>query len=100
MSKVCPPCARATVRTGGPTVVLAQTVKGYGLGHNFEARNATHQMKKLKQDDLKTFRDLMHIPVNNEQIESDAYDVPYSPPAADSEEIQYMLERRRKLGGW
>jgi pyruvate dehydrogenase E1 component len=90
----------ATVRNGKPTVVLAQTVKGYGLGHNFEARNATHQMKKLKQDDLKTFRDLMHIPVTDEQIESDAYDVPYYHPGADSEEIQYMLERRRKLGGW
>ena len=90
----------ATVRNGRPTVVLAQTVKGYGLGHNFEARNATHQMKKLKQDDLKTFRDLMHIPVTDEQIESDAYDVPYYHPGADSEEIQYMLERRRKLGGW
>ncbi len=90
----------ATVRNGRPTVVLAQTVKGYGLGHNFEARNATHQMKKLKQEDLKTFRDLMHIPITDAQIESDAYDVPYYHPGADSEEIQYMLERRRKLGGW
>ncbi|HYI55583.1 MAG TPA: pyruvate dehydrogenase (acetyl-transferring), homodimeric type [Microlunatus sp.] len=90
----------ATVRNGRPTVVLAQTVKGYGLGHNFEARNATHQMKKLKQEDLKTFRDLMHIPVTDAQIESDAYEVPYYHPGADSEEIQYMLERRRKLGGW
>ena len=90
----------ATVRNGRPTVVLAQTVKGYGLGHNFEARNATHQMKKLKLEDLKTFRDLMHIPITDAQIESDAYDVPYYHPGADSEEIQYMLERRRKLGGW
>ena len=90
----------ATVRNGRPTVVLAQTVKGYGLGHNFEARNATHQMKKLKIEDLKTFRDLMHIPITDAQIESDAYEVPYYHPGADSEEIQYMLERRRKLGGW
>ncbi|HVK34377.1 MAG TPA: pyruvate dehydrogenase (acetyl-transferring), homodimeric type [Microlunatus sp.] len=90
----------ATVRNGRPTVVLAQTVKGYGLGHNFEARNATHQMKKLKLEDLKTFRDLMHIPITDAQIESDAYDVPYYHPGADSEEIQYMLERRSKLGGW
>ncbi|HEY5784553.1 MAG TPA: pyruvate dehydrogenase (acetyl-transferring), homodimeric type, partial [Microlunatus sp.] len=90
----------ATVRNGRPTVVLAQTVKGYGLGHNFEARNATHQMKKLKIEDLKTFRDLMHIPITDTQIESDAYEVPYYHPGADSEEIQYMLERRRKLGGW
>jgi pyruvate dehydrogenase E1 component len=89
----------ATVRNGRPTVVLAQTVKGYGLGHNFEARNATHQMKKLKIEDLKTFRDLMHIPVTDEQIDKSLYEVPYYHPGADSEEIQYLLERRRELGG-
>jgi pyruvate dehydrogenase E1 component len=90
----------ATVRNGRPTVVLAQTVKGYGLGHNFEARNATHQMKKLKADDLKTFRDLMHIPVTDKQIDDDLYNAPYYHPGADSEEIEYLLERRRALGGW
>ncbi|HEU5485082.1 MAG TPA: pyruvate dehydrogenase (acetyl-transferring), homodimeric type [Microlunatus sp.] len=90
----------ATVRNGRPTVVLAQTVKGYGLGHNFEARNATHQMKKLKIEDLKTFRDLMHIPITDEQIDKSLYEVPYFHPGADSEEIQYLLERRRELGGW
>ena len=62
----------ATVRNGRPTVVLAKTVKGYGLGANFEARNATHQMKKLTIADLKQFRDLMDIPVTDEQIEEDA----------------------------
>ncbi|MDN5771443.1 MAG: pyruvate dehydrogenase (acetyl-transferring), homodimeric type [Microlunatus sp.] len=90
----------ATVRNGKPTVVLAKTVKGYGLGANFEARNATHQMKKLTVDDLKVFRDLMHIPISDSQIESDPYGVPYYHPGADSEEIQYLLERRRELGGW
>ncbi|MFT4167330.1 MAG: pyruvate dehydrogenase (acetyl-transferring), homodimeric type [Microlunatus sp.] len=90
----------ATVRNGRPTVVLAKTVKGYGLGHNFEARNATHQMKKLKVDDLKAFRDQMHVPISDAQIEADPYNVPYYHPGADSEEIQYMLERRRALGGW
>ncbi|WP_041790130.1 pyruvate dehydrogenase (acetyl-transferring), homodimeric type [Microlunatus phosphovorus] len=90
----------ATVHNGRPTVVLAKTVKGYGLGHNFEARNATHQMKKLKVDDLKAFRDQMHIPISDAQIEADPYNVPYYTPGPDSEEIQYMLERRRALGGW
>ncbi len=86
--------------TGKPTVILAKTVKGYGLGANFEARNATHQMKKLKEADLRTFRDLMGIPVTDEQIDADAYGVPYYHPGADSKEIQYLLERRRELGGF
>ena len=60
--------------------MLAQTVKGYGLGANFEARNATHQMKKLKLEDLKTFRDLMDIPITDAQIEKDIYEAPYYHP--------------------
>ncbi len=86
--------------TGRPTVVLAKTVKGYGLGANFEARNATHQMKKLTAPDLKGFRDLLHIPVTDAQIDADPYGVPYYKPAEDSPEIQYLLERRRELGGF
>ena len=61
---------------GKPTVILAKTVKGYGLGANFEARNATHQMKKLTAADLKTFRDLLQIPVTDAQIDADSYQVP------------------------
>ncbi|XAS75112.1 pyruvate dehydrogenase (acetyl-transferring), homodimeric type [Dermatophilaceae bacterium Sec6.4] len=86
--------------TGRPTVILAKTVKGYGLGANFEARNATHQMKKLTVADLKTFRDLLHIPVTDEQIDADPYKVPYYTPGPDSPEIKYMMARRRELGGF
>ena len=90
----------ATVRNGKPTVVLAKTVKGYGLGANFEARNATHQMKKLTADDLKAFRTLMDIPVTDAQIDEDSYGVPYYHPGPDAPEIAYMLERRKELGGF
>ena len=90
----------ATVRNGKPTVVLAKTVKGYGLGANFEARNATHQMKKLTAADLKTFRDLMQIPVTDAQIDEDVYAAPYYHPGPDAPEIRYLLERRRALGGF
>ncbi len=90
----------ATVRNGKPTVILAQTVKGYGLGANFEARNATHQMKKLKLDDLKAFRDLMDIPISDAELEKDLYAAPYYHPGEKAPEIEYALERRRALGGF
>ncbi len=90
----------ANLRDGQPTVVLAKTVKGYGLGANFEARNATHQMKKLTIEDLKQFRDQMDIPITDDQLDKSLYEVPYYHPGADSAEIQYILERRRKLGGF
>ena len=91
---------QATVGNGKPTVILAKTVKGYGLGANFEARNATHQMKKLTSADLKSFRDLLDIPVTDAQIDADPYQVPYYKPDADAEELQYLFERRRELGGF
>ena len=91
---------RAAVETEGkPTVILAQTVKGYGLGPSFEGRNATHQMKKLTMEDLKRFRDTLRIPISDEQIDADPYNVPYYHPGEDSEEIAYLKERRRELGG-
>ncbi len=90
----------ATVRSGRPSVVLAKTVKGYGLGANFEARNATHQMKKLTAEDLKTFRDLLHIPISDADIERDPYATPFYHPGPDAPEIAYALERRRALGGF
>ena len=89
----------ATEFSGKPTVILAQTVKGYGLGPSFEGRNATHQMKKLTVDDLKRFRDTLRIPVSDEQIDEDPYNVPYFHPGKDSEEVKYLLERRSHLGG-
>ncbi|WP_427117858.1 transketolase-like TK C-terminal-containing protein, partial [Pseudarthrobacter scleromae] len=89
----------ATEFKGKPTVILAKTVKGYGLGPHFEGRNATHQMKKLTLDDLKKFRDHLRIPVTDEQLEKDLYQPPYYHPGTDAPEIKYMMERRAALGG-
>lgn len=89
----------AVEHKGQPTVILAKTVKGYGLGPHFEGRNATHQMKKMTLDDLKLFRDQMHIPLTDAQLEENPYEPPYYHPGADDETIEYMVERRRALGG-
>jgi len=90
----------ASEHTGQPTVILAKTVKGYGLGPSFEGRNATHQMKKLSLDNLKLFRDDMRIPITDAQLEADPYMPPYYHPGADDPAIQYLHERRRELGGY
>ncbi len=90
----------AREHTGAPTIILAHTIKGYGLGSGFAGRNATHQMKKLKIDDLKTLRDTLHIPFTDAQLEENPYLPPYYHPGTDDEAIQYMLERRRQLGGF
>ncbi|MGP5732442.1 pyruvate dehydrogenase (acetyl-transferring), homodimeric type [Arthrobacter rhombi] len=89
----------ATEFKGKPTVILTKTVKGYGLGTSFEGRNATHQMKKLTADNLKAFRDLLRIPITDEQLEADPYSPPYYHPGMDAPEIKYMMERRAALGG-
>ncbi len=81
---------------GGPTIILAKTVKGYGMGAAGEGQNTAHQQKKLDIDALKEFRDRFNIPVSDKNIE----DVPYCMPAADSAEIEYLHERRRSLGGY
>ncbi|MEU8350890.1 pyruvate dehydrogenase (acetyl-transferring), homodimeric type, partial [Streptomyces sp. NPDC048845] len=83
---------------GQPTVILAQTVKGWTLGPSFEGRNATHQMKKLTVDDLKHFRDRLHLPIPDKELESGL--PPYYHPGRDSEEIQYMHDRRQGLDGY
>ncbi len=90
----------ATEHHGQPTVILAKTIKGYGLGPHFAGRNATHQMKKMTLDDLKMFRDSTHVPISDAELEKDPYLPPYYHPGQDSSEIQYMLERRRQLGGF
>jgi len=90
----------ATEHKGQPTVILAKTIKGYGLGKSFEGRNATHQMKKLTLDNLKAFRDEMRIPVTDAVLEENPYQPPYYHPGQDAPEIQYMQERRRELGGY
>ncbi|UGY91179.1 pyruvate dehydrogenase (acetyl-transferring), homodimeric type [Streptomyces gobiensis] len=83
---------------GQPTVILAQTVKGWTLGPNFEGRNATHQMKKLTVEDLKRFRDRLHLPIPDKDLEEGP--PPYYHPGRDTEEIQYMHDRRKELGGY
>jgi pyruvate dehydrogenase E1 component len=91
--------AAAMEHDGQPTVILAKTIKGYGLGSHFAGRNATHQMKKLSLDDLKEFRDSQRIPISDADLERDPYLPPYYHPGEDAPEIQYMRERRRALGG-
>jgi pyruvate dehydrogenase E1 component len=83
---------------GQPTVILAQTIKGWTLGPNFEGRNATHQMKKLTVDDLKRFRDRLHLPITDKRLD-EGYP-PYYHPGRDSEEIQYMHDHRIACGGY
>ena len=80
---------------GQPTVILAKTVKGYGMGDAGESENTTHQVKKLSLDELKYFRDRFDVPLRDEDLE----DVPYYRPAADSSEMQYMHQARERLGG-
>jgi pyruvate dehydrogenase E1 component len=90
----------ATEHKGQPTVILAKTVKGYGLGPSFEGRNATHQMKKLTLENLKQFRDEMRIPISDAQLEADPYQPPLYHPGANDPAIEYLQERRRELGGY
>ncbi len=85
----------ATEHTGAPTVILAHTVKGWTLGPGVEARNITHQAKKLNEAELRIFRDRLELPIPDEHLE----EAPYYHPGPDSEEIRYLNERRRQLGG-
>ena len=85
----------ATEYRGAPTVILAHTIKGWALGPGVEARNITHQAKKLSEAELRIFRDRLELPIPDDKL----HDAPYYHPGPDAEEIQYMLERRRALGG-
>lgn len=89
----------ASERKGQPTVILVKTVKGYKLGPSFEGRMASHQMKKLAAKDLMDFRDLLRIPIPDSAFSEDVYAPPYFRPEPGSPELEYMLERRRALGG-
>ena len=97
--KVYAAYSAATAHHGQPTVILAKTIKGYGLGAHFAGRNATHQMKKLTLDDLKAFRDSQRIPISDKQLEENPYLPPYYHPGEHAPEIRYMHERRARLGG-
>ena len=81
---------------GQPTIILAKTVKGFGLGQAGEGMNVAHQQKKLDVDALKMFRDRFNIPVSDKDVEN----VPYCKPDPDSAEIEYLHERRKALGGY
>ena len=91
----------AAKHVGQPTVILAHTVKGWTI-EGLEGKNASHQMKKLKLPDLKKFRDRLYLPMSDKELE-DAYETsgtaPFFHPGADSPEMEYMMERRRQLGG-
>lgn len=93
--KVYAAYAQATECKGQPSVILAMTVKGYGMGASGEAQNETHSLKKLDMQSLKKFRDRFAIPISDDQLES----VPYYRPAPDSPEMVYMRKRREELGG-
>ena len=82
--------------SGQPTIILAKTVKGFGMGAAGEGQNVAHQQKKLDTDDLREFRDRFNIPVTDKQLE----EVPFCMPAADSAELEYLHERRKALGGY
>ena len=82
--------------SGSPTVILARTIKGYGLGESGEGRNITHQQKKLNEDELREFRSRFGIPINDDQLA----DTPFYRPPEESREIQYLRARRKELGGY
>ncbi|SIQ18147.1 pyruvate dehydrogenase (acetyl-transferring), homodimeric type [Solilutibacter tolerans] len=89
----------AAMKTEGmPTVILAKTVKGYGMGTAGEALNPTHQTKKLDDDSVRTFRDRFKLDIPDEAFKDGA--IPFLHPGKDSPEVQYMLERRNALGGF
>jgi len=81
---------------GTPTVILAKTIKGYGLGEAGEGRNVSHQQKKLNEKELRSFRDRFGIPISDAELG----ETPFYRPSDDSDEIAYLLERRRALGGF
>ena len=94
--KVYAAYAAAMAHKGQPTVILAKTVKGFGLGKGGEGQMVAHQQKKLSEEDLRVFRDRFHIPISDEEIAK----LPFRQPGADSEENRYLHERRTALGGY
>ncbi|CAM8379888.1 AceE Pyruvate dehydrogenase complex, dehydrogenase (E1) component [Candidatus Methylopumilus planktonicus] len=94
--KVFAAYAAATSHKGQPSVVLAKTVKGYGMGDAGEGQNITHQQKSMDIDSLKAFRDRFDLQITNEEVEK----LSFHKPQPDSPEIKYMMERREALGGF
>jgi pyruvate dehydrogenase E1 component len=81
---------------GKPTVILAKTIKGYGLGEAGEGKNITHQQKKLNEEEMKEFRSRFGIPISDDQIAND----PFFKPDENSDEIKYLKKKREELGGF
>jgi pyruvate dehydrogenase E1 component len=81
---------------GAPTVILAKTIKGYGLGEAGEGKNITHQQKKLNEDEVRSFRTRFGIPISDAEVD----EAPFYRPPEDSPEMQYLKERRQSLGGY
>lgn len=94
--KVYAAYAEAVAHTGQPTVILAKTVKGYGMGEAGEGQNITHQQKKMGEEALRAFRDRFAIPIPDDRIAA----APFYRPAEDSPELRYLRERREALGGY
>ncbi|MDN5843638.1 MAG: pyruvate dehydrogenase (acetyl-transferring), homodimeric type [Alcaligenaceae bacterium] len=94
--KVYAAFASAATHAGQPSVILAKTIKGYGMGHVGQAKNPTHQQKKLDVDSVREFRDRFNIPIPDDQID----DIPYFKPSEDSPEMKYLHEHREALGGY
>ena len=86
----------AVEHVGSPTVILAQTIKGYGLGESGEGKNISHQQKKLNEQELREFRSRFSIPISDEKVA----DAPFHRPPDDSDEARYLHARRRALGGY
>src|SRR6201987_2763524 len=85
----------AVEHKGQPTVILARTINGYGLGEGGEGKNVTHQQKKLNEEELRAFRSRFGIPISNDKIPS----LPFYRPPEDSPEMEYLKARRAELGG-
>lgn len=81
---------------GSPTVIIAKTIKGYGLGESGEGKNISHQQKKLNEQELREFRSRFGIPISDENVS----EAPFYRPPAESEEIKYLIQRRNELGGF
>ena len=95
-NKVHAAYSAATQHVGQPTVILAKTIKGYGMGQSGEGQNTSHQQKKLDTDGVKYFRDRFNVPINDDELD----EVPFYHPGPDSEEVKYLQEKRQHLGGY
>ena len=87
---------QAIAQKSAPTVILAKTIKGYGMGEAGEGKNITHQQKKLNEDEIRLFRTRFGIPISDDEVA----ETPFYRPPDDSPEMQYIRQRRESLGGY